>query len=274
MVLESLINPKKAIKKPWHMFFIGLFYSFIAVFIALWIFRQDASLMMVFLVVMASMPFVYRLIKEEEEKDILIESETKILKEHSKAIYSLMYLFLGTAIAYMACYLLLPQSLTQFLFTFQERTIIEINTNIAAGYIRSFEVFSQILFNNIKVLTFCILFAFIYGLGAIFILTWNASVIGTAIGIFVKSKMLAGTSVFVSLPLGLYRYFLHGIPEILAYFVGGLAGGIISVAIIKHDFGTKKFEKIILDSSELITISLVILFIAALIESYITPLIF
>ena len=119
-----------------------------------------------------------------------------------------------------------------------------------------------------------ILFAFIYGLGAIFILTWNASVIGTAIGIFVRSKTIAGSSVLLSVPLGLYRYFLHGIPEILAYFVGGLAGGIISVAIINHDFGTKKFEKIILDSSELITLSLIILFVAALIECYITPLIF
>ena len=35
----------------------------------------------------------------------------------------------------------------------------------------------------------------------------------------------------------------HGIIEIAAYFVGALAGGILSVAIIKHDIRTKYFWK-------------------------------
>ena len=60
----------------------------------------------------------------------------------------------------------------------------------------------------------------------------------------------------------------------MAYFTAGLAGGIISVAVMRHDFGTKKFENILLDSSSLIIVSLSLLIAAALLEVYITPLIF
>ena len=54
------------------------------------------------------------------------------------------------------------------------------------------------------------------------------------------------------LGVGLVRYLIHGIPEILAYFVGALAGGIISFGIIKKDFKGSKIEKIILDSADLL----------------------
>ncbi|GAG01403.1 unnamed protein product, partial [marine sediment metagenome] len=73
--------------------------------------------------------------------------------------------------------------------------------------------------------------------------------------------------------LGLLRYAIHGIPEIAAYFIGGLASGIISIAIIKHDFMGKQFKHILKDAMVLILIAVVVLIAAALIEVFITPLI-
>jgi uncharacterized membrane protein SpoIIM required for sporulation len=133
------------------------------------------------------------------------------------------------------------------------------------------------------VLTFAVLFAFIYGFGAIFILTWNASVISVAIGNFIRTNIsnLANTIGFVGIgsyfqvfSLGILRYMTHGIFEILAYFTAGLAGGIISVAVIRHDFRTKKFEHIVLDSADLLIISIVILVVAAFVEVFVTPYLF
>ena len=151
------------------------------------------------------------------------------------------------------------------------------------GHISSMSILSKILLNNIKVLVFCIIFSFVYGAGAIFILIWNASVIGAAMGNFIRSGLSSAAnslgfaavgSYFYMFSMGILRYAIHGIPEILAYFVGGLAGGLISVAVIKHSYGTKKFEKTLLDSSDLIIIALGILFIAAVLEVYLTPLFF
>jgi len=276
MVLESLINPFTAEKRPWEMFFIGIVYSSVAVVLSLWIFRQHASLVMVFLTVLASVPLVYSTMKLEEEKELYIKTEKSLLTEHSKALMFLMLYFFGITISFVAWYVLAPEHIIQTLFRVQSQTIIDINNQVT-GNVSSYvqlNWFSKIFFNNLKVLVFCILFSFIYGVGAIFILTWNASVIGTAIGNFIRSNIATTGNYFYVSSLGILRYMIHGIPEILAYFVAGLGGGIISVAIINHDFRKEIMRKILLDSSDLIVIAIGLLLVAALMEVYITPLFF
>jgi len=283
MVLEALINPIKAEKKPWEMFFIGFIYSSIAIFFSLWIFEKHASLVMVFLTVLVCVPLVYSTLKLEEKKDLEIETERKLLKEHGKAITFLVFLFSGMCVAFAVWYVFLPTGIVQTTFNIQQQTITNINNQITAEAIGKGALFSKIFMNNLKVLSFCILFSFIYGLGAIFILTWNASVIGAAIGNFIRSNISHITTTtgfpkiaayFQIFSLGLLRYSIHGIPEIIAYFTAGLAGGIISIAIVNHDFRTKNFQKIVLDSADLLLISIIVLFIAGLLEVYITPILF
>jgi len=68
-------------------------------------------------------------------------------------------------------------------------------------------------------------------------------------GVFATS--IIGHSFLGAFGISFLRYAIHGIPEILAYFTAGLAGGIISVAVIRHDFLTKKFKNIVIDSVDL-----------------------
>ena len=49
-------------------------------------FKQHASLVMVFLTVLASVPLVYSTMKLEEKKDRIMKSEKSLLIEHSKAL--------------------------------------------------------------------------------------------------------------------------------------------------------------------------------------------
>jgi uncharacterized membrane protein SpoIIM required for sporulation len=70
---------------------------------------------------------------------------------------------------------------------------------------------------------------------------------------------------------GLIRYLVHGIPEIGSYFIVALAGGMVSVAVIKHEAGTAKFWDVLQDSLNLIILAIVVLFVAALMEVYLTP---
>ncbi|MBW3004715.1 stage II sporulation protein M [Candidatus Woesearchaeota archaeon] len=282
MVLESVLNPFTAAKRPWELLVAGIFYGSAALFLSIWIFEEYASLVMVFLTVMACLPLFYKTLRSEEAKDLLIKSESKLLKEHGKAIMLLVLLFLGLTIAFSFWYVVLPAETSSSVFKIQTQTIASLNQQVTAS-IAKFNLLNRIFLNNIKVLIFCILFSFIYGSGAIFILSWNASVIGAAAGNFIRTHLAqyAGAvgfskvaAYFYATSLSVLRYSLHGIPEILAYFVAGLAGGILSVAIIKRDFGTKSFERILLDSSDLILIAVFILFLAALIEVFITPIFF
>jgi uncharacterized membrane protein SpoIIM required for sporulation len=166
---------------------------------------------------------------------------------------------------------LAPQSVTESLFKVQTQTILDINNRVTGNVASDTDIFMTIFINNLKVLIFCILFAFIYGVGAIFILTWNSTVIAAAMGNFIRSRLAESSNYFSITSLGILRYMTHGIPEILAYFIAGLAGSIISVAIINHDLKDKNFQKIIIDSADLLLISIFVLFLAAIIEVYVTP---
>ncbi len=298
MVLESLTTPQRAERKPWDLFFIGIIYAAVGLFLAIWVFKEEASIVMVLLTVVACVPLMYNTLRLEEEKDTVIDTERTLLKEHSKALSFFMFLFVGFCIAFSLAYIFLPVTIVEAAFQTQINTIKNINTQISGETINSgalagsiiegsalggATLFLQIFLNNFKVMLFCIFFSFFYGAGAIFILTWNASVISAAIGTFFRTHIsdyasslgfVKAAGYFHIYSLSLIRYFIHGLPEILAYFIGGLAGGIISVAVIRHDFGTQTFRKIVRDAFDLFLLAIVVLLIAAGIEVYVTPLLF
>ncbi|MBS3137060.1 stage II sporulation protein M [Candidatus Woesearchaeota archaeon] len=275
MVLDNLFKPVDAEKQPWQMFFLGILFSTIAMFVSYFIFKTQSSLIMVFLVVLLSFPIVYNTIKFEEQKDELNLSEKTLLVEHSKALFVFMFLFLGIMLSLTLWYVLLPDSYTSFLFKSQIDTISSINGQIS-GNAFHFDYFTNILLNNLRVLIICVLFSFIYGVGAMFILTWNATVIAAAIGTFIKKQLVnvtgyaSSAGVINIVSIGISKYMVHGIFEILSYFIAALAGGLISIAVIRHKVGTKAFKNIVFDVSELLVISIAVLVFAAVIEVYVS----
>jgi uncharacterized membrane protein SpoIIM required for sporulation len=270
MVLEGLISPIKAEKNPWELFFIGILYSSIALVMSLVLFQDYASIIMVFFTVAASIPLVYWTLKLEEKKDLWIHEEKILIKEHGKALAFLTFLFLGFVFSFTIWYLFLPATTSAKLFEVQTNTITEINNPMTGNAINIASTLTKILINNMKVLLFCLIFAFFYGFGSLFILTWNASIIGVAIGDLVKTTIGSYISV---LPFAMVKYLIHGVPEMFAYFMAGLAGGIISIAVIRHDYKSGRFAHILLDSADMVFGAVVLLIIAALLEVFVSPLV-
>ena len=64
---------------------------------------------------------------------------------------------------------------------------------------------------------------------------------------------------------------MSGILKVVGYSTFALAGGLVSVAVIRHETGTEKFWEVLQDSLNLIILAIVVLFIAALMEVYLTP---
>lgn len=239
---------------------------------------------MVVLTSFAAIPLMYKTIQEEELRDVEEDvPETTLLKEHFRVLEGYMVLFLGVTLGFVLLYVLLPSGAVQSYFELQVETLKGINSEITGYSFEGFESFANIFLNNLQVLSLAVVFSFIFGAGAIFILVWNASVIGAAIGNFITNNLeLIEESIgwenlcsqFFVVNFGLFRYAIHGIPEILAYFVGALAGGIIAFAVIRHDFMSKKFESIVLDSADLLLIGIGLLFVSAVLEVWVTPLLF
>ncbi len=284
-MLESIINPKRAEKGPWKMFFVGLVYASLSILLVHWLFSNDvilskfSGMIVVTFCVMFSLPFMYYMIKQEEEEDEQVEGFFSVWKVHSDAIYAFMWLFLGFIIAFSFWYILLQNP---DLYNAQIGTYCMINSpgniegciekysfeqKIPTGAVTKQIRFLSIIENNIYIMIFTLIFSLIFGAGAIFILAWNASVIAAAIGIFTKYQLS-------EIPLGVLRYMIHGFPEIAAYFITALAGGMFGVGVLKNGIKNPKFLRIIENVIILLFISIIILIIAAVIEVYFTPIFF
>ncbi len=285
-MLESIVNPKRVEKGPWKMLFIGIIYGSLSLILVKYFFASDvvlskfSGIIVVTFCVMFSFPFMYYLIKQEEEEDEQIEGFFSVWRAHKDAIYAFMWLFLGFIISFAVWYMIIQDS---NLFNAQIETYCMINSpgNIE-GCVERYNIenkaittgaatketrFLSIIENNIYVMIFTLIFSLIFGAGAVFVLAWNASVISAAMGIFTNYKI-------TSVPFGLVRYMIHGFPEIAAYFTTALAGGIFGVGVIRNGIKNQKFLRIVENVVILLFISIIVLIIAAIIEVYFTPILF
>jgi len=285
-MFEAIINPKSAEKRPWKMFFIGLIYASLSLLLVKWFFARDtilsqySGMIVVTFCVMFSLPFMYYVIKREEIEDESVEGFFSVWKTHSDAIYAFMWLFFGFIVAFSFFNILLQDP---NLFNAQVETYCVINSpgnledcvlkssfndGIITSDFSTKEIrFLSILENNVYVMIFTLIFSLIFGAGAIFVLAWNASVISAAIGIFTQYKLKG-------IPIGLTRYMIHGFPEIAAYFITALAGGIFGVGIIRNGVRNEKFLRVVENTIVLLFIAIVVLIIAAALEVYFTPFLF
>jgi uncharacterized membrane protein SpoIIM required for sporulation len=113
-----------------------------------------------------------------------------------------------------------------------------------------------------------VILSLFYGVGAVLIIVWNASVLATVLGDVIRQS-LAKSYITLAIGSALLTYAAHGIPEILAYLIGALAGGLVSVATIRHHYTSKKFYYVLQDATWLVIISFALLLLAAIIESLI-----
>jgi uncharacterized membrane protein SpoIIM required for sporulation len=282
-MLEMIMNPRNSEKGPWKMFFIGLIYASLSLLLVHWFFSADPELskasgmLVVLFCIMFTLPYMYYLIKREENEDEMVEGFFSVWNMHKDALYALMWLFLGFIIAFSFWNIVLQDA---NLLNFQIGTYCQINSpggvedcvaeytsgGITGGSVKEMR-FLSILENNVYVMIFTLIFSLIFGAGAIFVLIWNASVIAAAIGIFTNYSI-------GEIPLGIGRYMIHGFPEIAAYFVTALAGGIFGVGAIRHGIRDKRFLRVVENTFILLFIAIIILIVAAAIEVYLTPLIF
>ena len=277
-----MFNPRRLEKGPWKMFFIGILYASLSLILVKWFFSGDSvlsqysGLIVVTFCVMFSIPFMYFIIREEEEEDEEVFGLLSVWKIHKDAIFAFLWLFFGFIVAFAFWYMVLQDST---LFNAQLETYCMINspgsiekcvaqydfstTGAATSELR----FLSIIENNVYVMIFTLIFSLIFGAGAIFVLAWNASVISAAISIF------AGHNIS-EIPLGISRYMIHGFPEIAAYFITALAGGIFGVGVIRNGIRSQRFIHVVENTAILLFVALIILLLAAVIEVYFTPILF
>lgn len=273
MVFESLITPVQSEKKPYFLFLIGFGNTALALLLSKWIFNNLGGIISIFFTTLLLHILVFRTMQLEEYKSLFYSKEMARLNEHVKALRFLLFLFFGSTVAYAVFYFFFPEPFFRFqINAFQNAELItKIFTSNSSFLI-------TILFNNYKLLLLVLLLSFISCSGGLFILIWNASVIGITLATLIEQQITVTTSfpVLSAISFGIANFlhiFLHGALEIAAYFLIGIAGSMISVALIHKHYHNRSFYRILFDVADLILISVFLIFIAGIIEVYISPMI-
>ncbi len=257
MVLERILSGKHNRKQPMMIFLLSIFISIIALFISYTVFKENTGLFTVVIISLIMVPFMNSMIGHEEVETEETGHRETFFERHGDIILAYTAVFLGMVLAMSIVFVVLPDNIVEQVFDQQISEVRLIQGSFTFG-----NQFIDILANNISVLMLAFLFSFLLGTGAILIISWNASVLSAAIGLIAKS--FGGVR---GIPVAVLTFIPHGSFEILSYFVGAIAGGLVSAAVMRKK--SDNFWYIVKDSVVLLVISFVCLIIGAVIETVI-----
>lgn len=267
MVLESLLSAKEVESNPIKMFVYSVIVTTISLWTSYFIFPSASSVVFLFLITIASAPLLYKVLRKEEESEELnkkIDASFLIRNKQILTIY--LFLFIGVLISSTLWYAVLPSHYTSLMFSYQ-MPIEKALTGSSSGAFYSESSLIAILSNNLEVALIAFIVSLLFGAGAVFILSWNASVIAVFIGNLAKDVALHSSplqGVLVAIPKGLLSISLHGIPEISAYSLACISGGVLSAGLIRRH----ETDIVVRDSIVLLTVALVLVFVGGFIEAF------
>jgi len=291
-MLESILNPREAANNLLEIFLVSSLFTTISILTSYIMFPDCSSIVFCFFITILFGPFFQRLFAHEEIKEALAirhKIHENLFKRHEQVIKIYSAFFLGTIITLSIYTVLLPDNIKNVIFKKQYEEIERISRLVSGRFFEfenikfegldiqnqftaeKIEMAEMIFKNNSMVLFLSFLLSLIFGTGAILILSWNASVIAAYVSGYVFALTRRGMDVLMAYALGfpsaLLAITLHGIPEILGYFFAGLAGGILSVGLIKERFGSKEMLIVVADSFLLLGVGFFSIFVGAFIET-------
>ncbi|MEM4255028.1 MAG: stage II sporulation protein M [Candidatus Norongarragalinales archaeon] len=290
MVLEYIVSPSEAKRKPWELAVVSFLFVSFGVLTQMLIPSLQGSVIIFALIPLIPL-FFFILLRDEAEEEHFdtmkeeIDEWKKVLKElkdeqlshlsrfallqrfkriinvHKTMIELFGFVFLGAILAYTFWFSILPQQQSYDLFYSQLQEIRTLRAVITAQ-VFSAEKFEFLLTHNVQVLALMFLFSLLYGIGALYLLLWNASIIGVILGEKLVQQGMLGVLV------GFLSLIPHGIFEITSYLVAALAGGVLSIAILRSSNKKPFFKYLIEDVAFLTILSLALLAIGAVVEAY------
>lgn len=257
--IELLISPRQAKQNPWLL--AALAFVFVSTGVIVEILLPVIQGAVVVFAMVPAIPLIWSLLVREEHEE---EKQLKLLKSSSVAYHLPLlevfaFFFVGATAAYAFWYSFLPAELSKTIFSAQLEEIK--NIGLTVGKVIEWNFATRLFQHNLMVLAFMLVFSLVYGVGSIYLLLWNSSIIG----VFIGGKLLAGG--LPALLSGLVGIFPHGVFELGAYFIATVAGGILSAAIMRRHTHLPEFKLIAFDVVKLLLLALLMLAVGAVVEA-------
>ncbi|MDP3990200.1 MAG: stage II sporulation protein M [archaeon] len=273
MVLEHIFPEDWLERKGRYAFILGVAYTFVGVLIASVLFPGDPALVAVAFTAMLLLPELYKVFSIEERKERLEQhvSLKGVWRDDADVVRIYIFLFLGILIVYAIGTLLLPSFTTNTLF--REQLEIRFGQGFAGNAVfGSFspDLFFSLLSNNFLVLMACFVLALLTGDGAIFLITWNASVWGTIFGLTAKNAaVVSGQHPILVFGMIMLIVFPHMILEAMSYFFAAISGSVISKDVLLEDFASSRFFEVFGFNLYLLLFGLIVLVLGAGVEAWV-----
>lgn len=251
-MLELLLKSEEVYEKPYLALAYSVFAVTLSIFLSLLIFKEISSFPIIFFTAVAVAPVLISSIERDELH------QGNVFKRYQRSVTLFGMMFFGMAFAFALWYAILPSEMLKTVFELQLKKV-----PFAAGYFSfNYPLFWSIFLNNIGLLAAFFLLSLFYGYGSVLLLVWNASILGfiwgNAIRFFVQSASVEGIvrHVIVAGP--------YLIPEVVAYFLAAIGGGILYVNLVKH-----KNRDALAESVALLIVSSLLILLGAIVETMI-----
>jgi uncharacterized membrane protein SpoIIM required for sporulation len=273
LVLEHIFPEDWLERKGRYAFILGIVYSVIGVLIASILFPGDPALVAVAFTSLLLLPELYKIFSIEERRESVEQkvSLRALWRDDIDIVRIYIFLFLGILLVYSLGTILLPSFQTNTLF--REQLEIRFGQGFsgqAVSDVFSTGLFYDLLSNNFLVMMAVFIMALLTGDGAIFLITWNASVWGTIFGLTAKNAALfSGKNAFYLYGLIMLIVFPHMIIEAICYFLAAISGSVISKDVIMERFASDRFMEVFGFNLYLLLIALGFLLLGALVETFV-----
>jgi len=273
MVLEGIIDPDRASSSPWAVAILSFIFVTVAVFSAGSLIKDSTSMLVVALVAIPSVTLLTSIFDKETNYDYNNRKGT--LTRYLPVVVVLCAYFVGVMAAFTFYFLALPSSETSVLFGQQSAELGKISSAVSGHAVQTVYygdlagAFEFLFNNNLKVFLILLAGSLLYGAGTVFILDWNASILGVFIG-SVASELVHNSpsqfNIWSGLGSGVLGLLPHGTFELLAYLCIAIAGGILSESLLHQKYRNPEFLVIIYDITKLASWGLLFLAAGAFIE--------
>lgn len=263
-MLEQFLDRKLVTQHFSLLFILGMFYVFVA-FIVQEIFFPADPVTLPILLALLLVPSLHVLISSEEELERTTSNfwnrHRLILRCYGGAFAGILFGFIFLGFLNVEN-LALP--LNQLLKNHLHPDVI--NSFIQQPYYADISKFLSLFSHNLQYVLVGFFLALFYGVGSVFLLTYT----GYLFAAFVFFLFQKSTSAVQLTGI----WFLHMIPESLAYLIAAIAGAILSRALVQEKLGSLQFQNVTWNIVLLLLVSIALLALAAFLETFVVAPVF
>ena len=275
MVFESLFSTAYIEHKKKYAFLLGFIAPIFGMFFAFLLFRSFFSFAAVIFTAVLIIPSISKMLTHEEKLEIR-EKKFHIptfYKDHKDIFEVYLFVFLGMFLSFFIFSFFLSNIIISTLYQDSETLL----SSPVALQFSSIEPSDFLFFfsKNLLVLLVCFVMSIFYGTGAIIIITWNAFIWSSYFAITaLDTPASVNQSPILTLFLIIIFVLPHMITEVSSYFLGGIAGGVLSKSITHEKIFSKRFNHILADALIILIVAIILLVVAGYVEVTLTPWLF